>query len=86
MNHLGDSFIDELNIYHFLDQFCYLWDTRRQRIHPRLVQHIEAYQKAIVDFTVNLLICFEGMEEYGWEGLDELIKVEAKKFFAEILR
>jgi Cys-Gly metallodipeptidase DUG1 len=44
---------------------------------------IEAHQKAGVDFPVNLLMCFEGMEEYGSEGLDDLIIEEAKKFFAD---
>ncbi|KAB5525567.1 hypothetical protein GE09DRAFT_1065104 [Coniochaeta sp. 2T2.1] len=44
---------------------------------------IEAHQKAGVDFPVNLLMCFEGMEEYGSEGLDELIEKEAKKWFAD---
>ncbi|CAK7226901.1 hypothetical protein SBRCBS47491_006385 [Sporothrix bragantina] len=44
---------------------------------------IEAHQKAGVDFPVNLLMCFEGMEEYGSEGLDELIEAEAKKFFKD---
>lgn len=44
---------------------------------------IEAHQKAGVDFPVNLLMCFEGMEEYGSEGLDDLIVEEAKKFFAD---
>ncbi len=44
---------------------------------------IEAHQKAGVDFPVNLLMCFEGMEEYGSEGLDELIEAEAKKWFAD---
>ncbi|KAL6908920.1 glutamate carboxypeptidase [Trichoderma evansii] len=44
---------------------------------------IEAHQKANVDFPVNLLMCFEGMEEYGSEGLDDLIRAEAKKFFAD---
>lgn len=44
---------------------------------------IEAHQKAGVDFPVNLLMCFEGMEEYGSEGLDELIEAEAKGFFAD---
>ncbi|KAL9567483.1 hypothetical protein ACKAV7_008433 [Fusarium commune] len=43
---------------------------------------IEAHQKAGVDFPINLLMCFEGMEEYGSEGLDELIREEAKKYFA----
>ncbi|TGO50379.1 hypothetical protein BOTNAR_0395g00050 [Botryotinia narcissicola] len=44
---------------------------------------IEAHQKAGVDFPVNLLMCFEGMEEYGSEGLDDFIKEEADKFFAD---
>ncbi|KAI5808060.1 hypothetical protein DFH27DRAFT_638534 [Peziza echinospora] len=42
---------------------------------------IDAHQKAGIDFPVNLLMCFEGMEEYGSEGLDDLIKEEAKKYF-----
>lgn len=44
---------------------------------------IEAHQLAKVDFPVNLLMCFEGMEEYGSEGLDEFIRSEAKQFFAD---
>jgi Cys-Gly metallodipeptidase DUG1 len=44
---------------------------------------IEAHQEARVDFPVNLLMCFEGMEEYGSEGLDEFIEVEAKKYFKD---
>lgn len=44
---------------------------------------IEAHQKAGVDFPVNLLMCFEGMEEYGSEGLDDFINAEAKKFFKD---
>ena len=44
---------------------------------------IEAHQKANIDFPVNLLCCFEGMEEYGSEGLDDFINAEAKKFFAD---
>src|SRR6202012_2899464 len=44
---------------------------------------IEAHQKAGVDFPVNLLCCFEGMEEYGSEGLDDFINAEAKDFFAD---
>jgi Cys-Gly metallodipeptidase DUG1 len=44
---------------------------------------IEAHQKADVEFPVNLLMCFEGMEEYGSEGLDDLIDSEASKFFAD---
>lgn len=44
---------------------------------------IEAHQKAGVEFPVNLLMCFEGMEEYGSEGLEDFIKAEAKKYFAD---
>ena len=46
---------------------------------------IESHQKAGVDFPVNLLMCFEGMEEYGSEGLDDFIIAECKpgKFFAD---
>ena len=44
---------------------------------------IEAHKKAGIDFPVNLLCCFEGMEEYGSEGLDDFIQAEAKKFFAD---
>lgn len=47
------------------------------------VNAIEAHQKAGVDFPVNLLMCFEGMEEYGSEGLEDFIKAEAKKYFAD---
>ncbi|CAG8951445.1 hypothetical protein HYFRA_00007361 [Hymenoscyphus fraxineus] len=44
---------------------------------------IEAHQKAGVDFPVNLLMCFEGMEEYGSEGLDDFIKAEANNYFKD---
>ncbi|KFZ24315.1 hypothetical protein V502_01210 [Pseudogymnoascus sp. VKM F-4520 (FW-2644)] len=44
---------------------------------------IDAHQKAGIDFPVNLLMCFEGMEEYGSEGLDDFIKEEAGKFFKD---
>jgi Cys-Gly metallodipeptidase DUG1 len=44
---------------------------------------IEAHQKAGVEFPVNLLMCFEGMEESGSEGLDDFINAEAKKYFAD---
>ena len=49
------------------------------------VNAIEAHQKAGVEFPVNLLMCFEGMEEYGSEGLDDFIIAECKpgKFFAD---
>ncbi|KAJ5692082.1 Cys-Gly metallodipeptidase dug1 [Penicillium macrosclerotiorum] len=44
---------------------------------------IEAHRKAGVEFPVNLLCCFEGMEEYGSEGLEEFIQAEAKNFFKD---
>ncbi len=44
---------------------------------------IEAHQKADMPFPVNLLMCFEGMEEYGSEGLDDFIEAEARQFFAD---
>ena len=46
---------------------------------------IQAHQEAGVEFPVNLLMCFEGMEEYGSEGLDDFIEKEAKPggFFAD---
>lgn len=44
---------------------------------------IEAHQKAGIDFPVNLLMCFEGMEEYGSEGLDDFIYAEKDKFFKD---
>jgi Cys-Gly metallodipeptidase DUG1 len=47
------------------------------------INAIEAHQKAGVEFPVNLLMCFEGMEEYGSDGLDELIRSEASRFFAD---
>jgi len=47
------------------------------------INAIEAHQKAGIEFPVNLLMCFEGMEESGSEGLDGIIKAEAKKFFAD---
>ena len=45
---------------------------------------IHAHCAANLDFPVNLLMCFEGMEEYGSEGLDEFIEKEAQPggFFA----
>ena len=44
---------------------------------------IEAHKAAGIDFPVNLLMCFEGMEEYGSEGLEELVMEEGKKYFAD---
>ncbi|KAF3932071.1 Aminoacylase-1 [Dactylellina cionopaga] len=44
---------------------------------------IEAHKKAGLELPVNLLMCFEGMEESGSEGLEELIKKEAKAFYKD---
>ncbi len=39
---------------------------------------IQAHREASIELPVNLLMCFEGMEEYGSEGLDDFIEKEAK--------
>jgi len=39
--------------------------------------------RAGIEFPVNLLMCFEGMEESGSIGLDDIIKQEAKEFFKD---
>lgn len=44
---------------------------------------IEAHKKCGLELPVNLLMCFEGMEESGSEGLEELIKKEAKNFYKD---
>ncbi|KAJ1922322.1 hypothetical protein H4219_000184 [Mycoemilia scoparia] len=41
----------------------------------------EAYKKAGLEYPVNLKFCFEGMEESGSEGLEEVIRDEADKWF-----
>lgn len=43
------------------------------------VNAIQAHQAAGIELPVNLLMCFEGMEEYGSDGLDEFIRKEAQK-------
>ncbi|KAL8916207.1 MAG: hypothetical protein Q9208_008659 [Pyrenodesmia sp. 3 TL-2023] len=40
---------------------------------------LQAHQEAGVELPVNLLMCFEGMEEYGSEGLEDFIKQETQK-------
>ena len=40
---------------------------------------LQAHRDANLDLPVNLLMCFEGMEEYGSEGLDDFIEQECKK-------
>lgn len=42
---------------------------------------LDVHKRLGIEFPVNLLFCFEGMEESGSEGLDELIKDQADKWF-----
>lgn len=46
---------------------------------------LQAHKAAGTELPVNLLMCFEGMEEYGSEGLDDFIEQECQKggFFEE---
>jgi Cys-Gly metallodipeptidase DUG1 len=45
---------------------------------------IQLHQELKKEFPVNLVMCFEGMEESGSEGLDDLIYAEAKGFFKTV--
>lgn len=45
---------------------------------------VEAHNSLGWELPVNLLCCFEGMEESGSLGLDGLIAKEAKKYFNEV--
>jgi len=45
---------------------------------------IEAYQTLGKEIPVNMKFCFEGMEEYGSDGLDELIDLRKETFFADV--
>ncbi|KAF8333112.1 CNDP dipeptidase [Cantharellus anzutake] len=40
---------------------------------------VEAHVKSNIELPVNLKFCFEGMEESGSDGLDDLIKAESPK-------
>jgi nonspecific dipeptidase len=46
------------------------------------IHAIEAYQKNGLALPVNLKFVFEGMEESGSEGLEELVMSEKNKFLA----
>lgn len=50
------------------------------------VNILEAHKKLGLELPVNLRFCFEGMEESGSEGLDELIasQVGKGKFFESV--
>lgn len=45
---------------------------------------IEVHQKLKIDLPVNLKMCFEGMEESGSQGLDQLVYQEAKRHFSPV--
>ncbi|XP_015923394.1 cytosolic non-specific dipeptidase [Parasteatoda tepidariorum] len=45
---------------------------------------INAYRKTGNALPVNLKFCFEGMEESGSEGLDDLVYAEKDKFFKDV--
>lgn len=45
---------------------------------------IQTYQKLNFDIPVNIKFCFEGMEENGSEGLDELIEERKNTFFNDV--
>ncbi|PYD83801.1 peptidase M20, partial [Pseudomonas syringae pv. pisi] len=42
---------------------------------------VEAHNALGWELPVNLVVCFEGMEESGSLGLDELVAKEAKQYF-----
>jgi len=44
------------------------------------IHAVEAYQKTGHDIPVNIKFVFEGMEESGSEGLDDLLKAQKNKF------
>uniref|UniRef100_A0A0P4W5P9 Peptidase M20 dimerisation domain-containing protein n=1 Tax=Scylla olivacea TaxID=85551 RepID=A0A0P4W5P9_SCYOL len=46
------------------------------------IHAIEAFQKSGLDVPVNVKFVFEGMEESGSEGLEELLKAQKDKFLA----
>lgn len=47
------------------------------------IHAIEAFQKLNIDLPVNLKFVFEGMEESGSEGLDDLLMARKNDFLAD---
>lgn len=45
---------------------------------------LEAFNESKEELPVNLVFCIEGMEEYGSEGLDDLIVREKDKWFSNV--
>jgi len=48
------------------------------------INAIEAYQQNNIPIPVNIKFCFEGMEESGSEGLDDLIFAQKDKFLKDV--
>ncbi|XP_072031333.1 cytosolic non-specific dipeptidase-like isoform X1 [Amphiura filiformis] len=48
------------------------------------INAIEAYQTLKRDIPINIKFCFEGMEESGSEGLEELINKKKDTFFKDV--
>ncbi|QRW13107.1 Gly-Xaa carboxypeptidase [Ceratobasidium sp. AG-Ba] len=76
------------------DPFVLTHDKKTDRLYGRgssddkgpllgWINVLEAHKALGIELPVNLRVCFEGMEESGSEGLDELIQAEAGpgKFF-----
>jgi len=70
------------------DPFVLTHDKKTDRLYGRgssddkgpllgWINVLEAHQALGIELPVNLRVCFEGMEESGSEGLDELIQAEA---------
>ncbi|XP_064635437.1 cytosolic non-specific dipeptidase-like [Lineus longissimus] len=45
---------------------------------------IEAHQKLNIDIPINIKFCFEGMEEHGSEGLDDLLFARKDTFLKDV--
>lgn len=45
---------------------------------------LQAHKELGIEIPVNLVFCFEGMEESGSLGLEELIEVEKDKYFKDV--
>lgn len=52
--------------------------------HHSNLQVIEAHTKTNTEMPVNLKMVFEGMEESGSDGLEELVVAESKKFLSNV--
>ena len=48
------------------------------------IHALQAYKACNIDIPVNMKFCFEGMEESGSEGLDDLLFARAKTPFMQV--